>query len=196
MNQREWKAGDAKAKLTATSNVTTTSSNRWTAKYDFKIEYQSEPSNPKQIVPDGEYAIANAGSATAVLDISGCSSENGANAQLWKRNGSGAQRFRLTYDSGLGAYEIVCCGTGLALDVKSVDFSSGANVQQYSRNGTAAQRWLIEAREDGTYTIASAGNPGLALDAKWGSTSDGTNVRIFTANGTSAQGWKLVSIAS
>lgn len=196
MNQREWKAGDAKAKLTAASNVTTTSSNKWTAKYDFKTEYQSEPSNPKQIVPDGEYAIANAGSATAVLDISGCSSQNGANAQLWKRNGSGAQRFRLTYDSGLGAYEIVCCGTGLALDVKSADFSSGANVQQYSRNGTAAQRWLIEAREDGTYTIASAGNPSLALDAKWGSTSDGTNVRIFTANGTSAQGWKLVSIAS
>ena len=196
MNQREWKAGDAKAKLTATSNVTTTSSNKWTAKCDFKTEYQSEPSNPKQIVPDGEYAIANAGSATAVLDISGCSSENGANAQLWKRNGSGAQRFRLTYDSGLGAYEIVCCGTGLALDVKSADFSSGANVQQYSRNGTAGQRWLIEAREDGTYTIASAGNPSLALDAKWGSTSDGTNVRIFTANGTSAQGWKLVSIAS
>ena len=192
MNQREWKADDAKAKLTAASNVTTTSSNKWTAKYDFKTEYQSEPSNPKQIVPDGEYAIANAGSATAVLDISGCSSENGANAQLWKRNGSGAQRFRLTYDSGLGAYEIVCCGTGLALDVKSADFSSGANVQQYSRNGTAAQRWLIEAREDGTYTIASAGNPSLTLDAKWGSTSDGTNVRIFTANGTSAQGWKLV----
>lgn len=196
MNQREWKAGDAKAKLTATSNVTTTSSNKWTAKYDFKTEYQSEPSNPKQVVPDGEYAIANVGSATAVLDISGCSSENGANAQLWKRNGSGAQRFRLTYDSGLGAYEIVCCGTGLALDVKSADFSSGANVQQYSRNDTAAKRWLIEAREDGTYTIASAGNPSLALDAKWGSTSDGTNVRIFTANGTSAQGWKLVSIAS
>ena len=192
MNLREWRTTDAKAKLTAASNVTTTSSNKWTAKYDFKTEYQSEPSNPKQIVPDGEYAIANAGSATAVLDISGCSSENGANAQLWKRNGSGAQRFRLTYDSGLGAYEIVCCGTGLALDVKSADFSSGANVQQYSRNGTAAQGWLIEAREDGTYTIASAGNPSLALDAKWGSTSDGTNVRIFTANGTSAQGWKLV----
>ena len=192
MNQHEWKSGDAKVDLSATSNVTTTSSSKWIAKYDFKIEYKREPTNPKQIVPDGEYTIGNAGSATAVLDIAGCSSENGANAQLWKRNGSGAQRFRLTYDSRLGAYEIVCCGTGLALDVKSADFSSGANVQQYSRNGTAAQRWVIEARGDGTYTIASAGDPSLALDAKWGSTSDGTNVRIFTANETSAQGWKLV----
>lgn len=196
MNQHEWKSGDAKVDLSAASNVTTTSSSKWIAKYDFKIEYQREPTNPKQIVPDGEYTIGNAGSATAVLDIAGCSSENGANAQLWKRNGSGAQRFRLTYDSRLGAYEIVCCGTGLALDVKSADFSSGANVQQYSRNGTAAQRWVIEARGDGTYTIASAGDPSLALDAKWGSTSDGTNVRIFTANETSAQGWRLISIAS
>lgn len=196
MNQHEWKSGDAKVDLSATSNVTTTSSSKWIAKYDFKIEYQREPTNPKQIVPDGEYTIGNAGSATAVLDIAGCSSENGANAQLWKRNGSGAQRFRFTYDSRLGAYEIVCCGTGLALDVKSADFSSGANVQQYSRNGTAAQRWVIEARGDGTYTIASAGDPSLALDAKWGSTSDGTNVRIFTANETSAQGWRLISIAS
>ena len=192
MNQHEWKSGDVKVDLSATSNVTTTSSSKRIAKYDFKIEYQREPTNPKQIVPDGEYTIGNAGSATAVLDIAGCSSENGANAQLWKRNGSGAQRFRLTYDSRLGAYEIVCCGTGLALDVKSADFSSGANVQQYSRNGTAAQRWVIGARGDGTYTIASAGDPSLALDAKWGSTSDGTNVRIFTANETSAQGWKLV----
>lgn len=196
MNQHEWKSGDAKVDLSATSNVTTTSSSKWIAKYDFKIEYQREPTNPKQIVPDGEYTIGNAGSATAVLDIAGCSSENGANAQLWKRNGSGAQRFRFTYDSRLGAYEIVCCETGLALDVKSADFSSGANVQQYSRNGTAAQRWVIEARGDGTYTIASAANPSLALDAKWGSTSDGTNVRIFTANETSAQGWRLISIAS
>lgn len=196
MNQHEWKSGVAKVDLSATSNVTTTSSSKWIAKYDFKIEYQREPTNPKQIVPDGEYTIGNAGSATAVLDIAGCSSENGANAQLWKRNGSGAQRFRLTYDSRLGAYEIVCCGTGLALDVKSADFSSGANVQQYSRNGTAAQRWVIEARGDGTYTIASAGDPSLVLDAKWGSTSDGTNVRIFTANETSVQGWRLISIAS
>ncbi len=196
MNQHEWKSGVAKVDLSATSNVTTTSSSKWIAKYDFKIEYQREPTNPKQIVPDGEYTIGNAGSATAVLDIAGCSSENGANARLWKRNGSGAQRFRLTYDSRLGAYEIVCCGTGLALDVKSADFSSGANVQQYSRNGTAAQRWVIEARGDGTYTIASAGDPSLVLDAKWGSTSDGTSVRIFTANETSAQGWRLMSIAS
>lgn len=54
MNQHEWKSGVAKVDLSATSNVTTTSSSKWIAKYDFKIEYQREPTNPKQIVPDGE----------------------------------------------------------------------------------------------------------------------------------------------
>lgn len=196
MNQREWKAGDTKAYLTAASNVTMTSSNEWTAKYDFKSTYQGEAAKPEQIVPDGEYEIEKAGSSMTMLDISGCSPENGANAQLWKRNGSGAGRFRLTYDSRFGTYKIVCSRTGLALDVKSANFSSGANVQQFSRNGTAAQRWVIEAREDGAYAIDSAGNPSLALNAKWVSTSDDTNVRIFTASGASAQGWKLVSIAN
>lgn len=196
MNQREWKAGDTKAYLTAASNVTMTSSNKWTAKYDFKSTYQGEAAKPVQIVPDGEYEIEKAGSGMTMLDISGCSPENGANAQLWNRNGSGAGRFRLTYDSRFGAYKIVCSGTGLALDVKSANFSSGANVQQFSRNGTAAQRWVIEARKDGAYAIDSAGNPSLALKAKWVSTSDDTNVRIFTASGASAQGWKLVSIAN
>lgn len=37
-NQHEWKSGDAKVDLSATSNVTTTSSSKWIAKYDFKIE--------------------------------------------------------------------------------------------------------------------------------------------------------------
>ena len=196
MNQREWKADDTKAYLTAASSVTMTSSNKWTAKYNFKSTNQGEAAKPEQIVPDGEYEIEKAGSGMTMQDISGCSPENGANAQLWNRNGSGAGRFRLTYDSRFGAYKIVCSGTGLALDVKSANFSSGASVQQFSKNDTAAQRWVIEAREDGVYATASAGNLSLALDAKWVSTSDGTNVRIFTASGAYAQGWKLVSIAN
>ena len=55
MNQREWKAGDTKAYLTAASNVTMTSSNKWTAKYDFKSTYQGEAAKPEQIVRSEEH---------------------------------------------------------------------------------------------------------------------------------------------
>lgn len=193
MNLQGWKANKVKVDLTATSNVATLPNNAWKTEYSFTAKYQATHVKPKQTVPDGEYTIGNGESGTAVLDISGASRSNGANAQLWKANGSGAQRFRISYDESAGAYEIVCAASGLALDVDCADFSSGTNVQQYARNGSAAQRWLITRRDDGGYTIASAGDPRLVLDAKWGSTANGTNVQLYEPNGSTAQGWRLTA---
>lgn len=191
MNQRRWKVQGAKVELAATSNVATLPNSTLTVKYDCTAKYQAAQVKPVQSVPDGEYMICNRGLGTAMLDISGASRSNGANAQLWEANGSGAQRFMISYDECAGAYEIMCAASGLALDVDCADFSSGANVQQYARNGSAAQRWLITQRGDGAYTIASAGGPGLVLDAKWGSTSNGTNVQLYESNGSAAQSWRL-----
>lgn len=193
MNQRKWKAKEDKVDLTATSNVATLPNNTWAAEYDFTAKYQAAQVKPEQAVPDGESMIGSGVSGTAMLDISGASKSNGANAQLWKANGSGAQRFRISYDESACAYEIVCMASGLALDVYCADFVSGANVQQHARNGSAAQRWLITQRSDGAYTIASAGDPGLVLDAKWGSTANGTNVQLYESNGSAAQGWRLTA---
>lgn len=193
MNQREWEVQGPRVELAATSNVATLPNGTLTVKYDYTAKYQAAQVKPVQSVPDGEYMICNRGLGTAMLDISGASRSNGANAQLWKANGSGAQRFIISYDERAGAYEIVCAASGLALDVDCADFSSGANVQQYARNGSAAQRWLITQRGDGAYTIASAGGPGLVLDAKWGSTSNGTNVQLYESNGSAAQSWRLAA---
>ena len=193
MNQRRWKVQGAKVELAATSNVASLPNSTLTVKYDCTAKYQAAQVKPVQSVPDGEYMICNRGLGTAMLDISGASRSNGANAQLWEANGSGAQRFMISYDECAGAYEIMCAASGLALDVDCADFSSGANVQQYARNGSAAQRWLITQRGDGAYTIASAGGPGLVLDAKWGSTSNGTNVQLYESNGSAAQSWRLAA---
>lgn len=193
MNQREWEVQGPRVELAATSNVATLPNGTLTVKYDYTAKYQAAQVKPVQSVPDGEYMICNRGLGTAMLDISGASRSNGANAQLWKANGSGAQRFIISYDERAGAYEIACAASGLALDVDCADFSSGANVQQYARNGSAAQRWLITQRGDGAYTIASAGGPGLVLDAKWGSTSNGTNVQLYESNGSAAQRWRLAA---
>ena len=193
MNQRRWKVQGAKVELATTSNVATLPNSTLTVKYDCTAKYQAAQVKPVQSVPDGEYMICNRGLGTAMLDISGASRSNGANAQLWEANGSGAQRFMISYDECAGAYEIMCAASGLALDVDCADFSSGANVQQYARNGSAAQRWLITQRGDGAYTIASVGGPGLVLDAKWGSTSNGTNVQLYESNGSAAQSWRLAA---
>lgn len=145
MNQRRWKVQGAKVVLAATSNVATLPNSTLTVKYDCTAKYQAAQVKPVQSVPDGEYMICNRGLGTAMLDISGASKSNGANAQLWEANGSGAQRFMISYDECAGAYEIMCAASGLALDVDCADFSSGANVQLYESNGSAAQSWRLAA---------------------------------------------------
>ena len=145
MNQRRWKVQGAKVVLAATSNVATLPNSTLTVKYDCTAKYQAAQVKPVQSVPDGEYMICNRGLGTAMLDISGASRSNGANAQLWEANGSGAQRFMISYDECAGAYEIMCAASGLALDVDCADFSSGANVQLYESNGSAAQSWRLAA---------------------------------------------------
>ena len=145
MNQRRWKVQGAKVELAATSNVATLPNSTLTVKYDCTAKYQAAQVKPVQSVPDGEYMICNRGLGTAMLDISGASRSNGANAQLWEANGSGAQRFMISYDECAGAYEIMCAASGLALDVDCADFSSGANVQLYESNGSAAQSWRLAA---------------------------------------------------
>lgn len=145
MNQRRWKVQGAKVVLAATSNVATLPNSTLTVKYDCTAKYQAAQVKPVQSVPDGEYMICNRGLGTAMLDISGASRSNGANAQLWEANGSGVQRFMISYDECAGAYEIMCAASGLALDVDCADFSSGANVQLYESNGSAAQSWRLAA---------------------------------------------------
>lgn len=145
MNQRRWKVQGAKVVLAATSNVATLPNSTLTVKYDCTAKYQAAQVKPVQSVPDGEYMICNRGLGTAMLDISGASRSNGANAQLWEANGSGAQRFMISYVECAGAYEIMCAASGLALDVDCADFSSGANVQLYESNGSAAQSWRLAA---------------------------------------------------
>lgn len=89
MNQRRWKVQGAKVELAATSNVATLPNSTLTVKYDCTAKYQAAQVKPVQSVPDGEYMICNRGLGTAMLDISGASRSNGANAQLWEANGSG-----------------------------------------------------------------------------------------------------------
>lgn len=50
MSQRQWNACGVKADFTAVSNVTTQSSSKWTAKYDFTAKYISAAP-----IPDGSY---------------------------------------------------------------------------------------------------------------------------------------------
>lgn len=140
-----------------------------------------------QTVSSGTYTLQS-GAAKTVLDIAGASWSNGANAQMYKGNGTSAQDFAVTYDGSTGYYTIGTFATGKVLDVASAGAYPGANVQQYAANGTSAQKWTIEKSKGSGYVVRSACS-GLALDVAGASTANGANVQVYAENGSAAQAW-------
>ena len=71
------------------------------------IELKSSNSNVESIetksIEEGVYRIATSTNSNIVVDISGASKDNQANANLWEYKGEIQQKFKLEYD-GNGAY--------------------------------------------------------------------------------------------
>lgn len=148
----------------------------------------SAPAGDDRPVEDGIYVIgSNNANGNKVLDINGASMDNCGNAQLYEKNGSGAQRFYFKYDNGY--YTITNLGSGKVLDLSSAGIMPGTNVQQYASNNTAAQKWAVRKDNGFFYLVNKA--TGLALDAQWGGTSNGTNVWGYLFDKSSAQRWRL-----
>ena len=134
------------------------------------------------------YLRVRIGGQNRVLDISGGSTASGANAQIYTKNGSAAQRFLLDY-AGDGYYRIVNLQSGKVLDVAGGSKANGTNIWQYVWNGSDAQLWSLEANGSG-YSIVSKAS-GKVLDVAGGSNKAGTNVQLYASNKSAAQTWYL-----
>lgn len=144
-------------------------------------------------VDDGVYELVGAGSGKA-LDVSGASRADGARAQIWARNATMAQMFRVALGSD-GFYSVRAVHSGKALDADLGNVVPGAHVNQWSDCGSANQRWRIDVAADGSWTLVNAAS-GLALDVCGGSSADGAAVQTWTPNGTAAQSWSAVPVSS
>lgn len=151
----------------------------------------------------GDYYIVSAKNTARCLDISGGSMENGANVQIFTRNNTDAQRFKLTYRKD-GTLQITNYLNAKSLDIPNGSLASGHNIQMYTDNDSRAQQWdLKDYNEtktvDGTsysvWGIFLSAASTLFMDIANGSTSPGANVRIFTGNDTDAQKWIFIPIA-
>lgn len=141
------------------------------------------------IIEDGIYTISSSLNKNKVLDIECASREDKANLQLWSKNDTNAQKFKITYISE-GYYEIEACCSGKFLDVAGAENRCGANVWQYQKNNTGAQKWLIKRAGNGYCYIVSKCN-GLYLDVNCAKIKNGTNIHVWSFNGTRAQKFKI-----
>lgn len=173
MNQKEWKANDAKVELAATSNVTKESNYKWCAKYDLTAEYQNTELG--KVIPDGAYRIVSTidPSSGVAATASGCSMSKSPTV------------LHFACDEGTGLFTATAGGLALAM--------SGSDVSLAAPDGSASQRWELVASAGG-YSLVNAGT-GRALDDRWRDTGAGALVWGFSSNpGDPAQTWTLQEV--
>lgn len=144
-----------------------------------------------KVISNGFYRIVSALDNNMVLDLYNGFSSNGTNVQLYKSNGSNAQKFEVTYLDN-GYYKISSMlDLTKSFDVASAGTANGTNVQIYDNNNSLAQQWVIKDAGNGYFYIISNCN-GLYLDVANGSATNGVNVWMYEKNESKAQKFKFV----
>lgn len=143
----------------------------------------------KNVLADGTYVISTALSSNYVLDVYGGYTWNKANVQLFAKNGTDAQAFKVTHDSQ-GYVIFTNVNSGKVLEVAGSRAGNNANVQQYSLDGSRAQKWVVQKNGSG-YTIISALDPNFVLDLSGALVMNGRNIGLYQNNGSKAQQWNF-----
>ena len=177
-------------------SYTGSSSQKWNlTKYVTKEErLDTLASQNKNTIADGEYEICSAKNNSYGFDVYGGSTSSGANIQLYKRNSSKAQTFKIKNDSN-GYVTIMNVKSGKALDLYGGTVKNSQNIWQYSSNGSRAQKWIIKKNSSG-YTIISALDPNYVIDLCGGTTRSGANIQLYTDNDTIAQQWQFNKVVT
>lgn len=136
----------------------------------------------------GTYELRSMLKTSMCVDVAGGSNANGANVQLWSRNGTNSQKFYITEESS-GEWSIMSVASRKYIDVKGGASAVGTNVQQYSDNDSRSQRWKLTeygpTTIDGTECIvvtfgsyvAGSGNTRF-MDVKNAMTTNSANVQL------------------
>lgn len=142
-----------------------------------------------QLIANGAYVIQTSYIAPMVIDVAGGSMSDGANVQIWRSNGTDAQKFTFIYDATADAYNIISVASGKYLDVAGAGQNSGTNVWQYAANGTTAQLWKVTF-SNGAYSFKSMCD-GLYLDISDTSPLAGANAQVWAGNNGASQRFNL-----
>ena len=128
----------------------------------------------------GLYEIISALDEDYCLDIVFGSTSNGANLQLYKKNGTNSQKFFLVPVEGEeDIYTIVNANSAKAVDVYGNSTRNGANAQQYTKNDTTAQLFRLIPNADGdSFRIQGVGSEKY-LTVEGGQAENNANVCIY-----------------
>lgn len=149
----------------------------------------------------GVYEIVLAEDTSMCIDIASGSTANKANAQVYSRNGTNAQKFFADVDDD-DTFTTVFrnVASNRVLDISGGTAKNGANIWQYNSNGSTAQKWLpvrngsvkIDGQTYSTYNIRAQSGTNFVMDCKGGGKTAKTNIQLWTNNGSAAQKFAFV----
>ena len=91
---------------------------------------------------DGIYEFRSGLNGNMCLDVAAASTQINGNIQLYKANGSDAQRFAIV-GSGYGLYTVMNVNSMRRMHLRGGSGASGTNIVQYMMGATNAQKWHI-----------------------------------------------------
>lgn len=155
------------------------------------------------------YVISSAIDSQYVLDVPAAIFADYSKIQLYARNGSKAQAWRLVdLEQAVRELEQLAAANkntvsdgfyiiqssinrNQVVDAAGAGTGNGTNIQIYASNGTKAQ--LFQISHSGNYLKITNANSGKVLDVAGGIRQDGTNIQLYDWNGSKAQLWIAVN---
>lgn len=139
-------------------------------------------------IHDGQYAICVASNTNFALDIPNYSKDNNVALQLWSRNDSKAQIFKLTRNNDDGTYYITNVNSGKVLDVENWTTADQGRILQYTcgKKNNDNQRWYVEKCPNGSYALRNK-HSNLYVDIWCGAITKQTPINQYHGNGTISQ---------
>lgn len=135
---------------------------------------------------DGTYMIHSAINNDYVFDISGNSTENRANIQLYKQENTTVQLYQFIKK---GKYYVIrSVYADKWLDIRT-PIGNNSNVQLWESYGSAEEQWVLEDAGNGYVFIRS--NADYYLDVQGDQAKNNANIQVYRFVGNNSQKWLL-----
>lgn len=156
-----------------------------------KVIYGNEITEPESEIRIEEsfYYITYGADSKKCIDVTGSSTDSGANIQLNTLSDSTSQVYAILQKSD-GWYIIRNLNSQCNLDVAGANPDPGTNLQQCVDNGNDAQAFkFYQSSDQCVYVKNKLGN---YIDLCNNDSTPENNIQLYSFDGSSAQKWKLV----
>ena len=141
-------------------------------------------------IANGTYTMTPQNATGSRLDLTGGSTSNGNQLQIWASAGNANQKWVFT-NMGSGLYKIASSvNTSVVVDVNGSASANGTAVDVWADTGSTGQRWTLTSATGG-YTLTPQCAPSTRMDVSGPSSSNGTKIQIWAATGASNQTWSI-----